>query len=55
MELFEAFEKRRTIREFTGEVVNEKLLTKVLNTAFYAPTNDHLRQFEFVVIRGQEK
>lgn len=55
MELYEDFEKRRTIREFTGDVVSEELLTKVLNTAFYAPTNDHLRQFEFVVIRGQEK
>ena len=55
MELYETFEKRRTIREFTGEVVSEELLTKVLNTAFYAPTNDHLRQFEFVVIRGQEQ
>ena len=55
MELYETFEKRRTIREFTGEVVSEELLTKVLNTAFYAPTNNHLRQFEFVVIRGQEQ
>ena len=55
MELYETFEKRRTIREFTGEVVSEELLTKVLDTAFYAPTNDHLRQFEFVVIRGQEQ
>ena len=55
MELFEAFERRRTIREYTGEVVSEELLTKVLNSAFYAPTNDHLRQFEFVVIRGQEQ
>ena len=55
MELYETFEKRRTIREFTGEVVSEELLTKVLNSAFYAPTNDHLRQFELVVIRGQEQ
>lgn len=54
MELYEAFEKRRTIRDFTGEIVSDELLTKILNTALYAPTNDHLRQFEFVVVKGGE-
>ena len=30
------------------------MLEKVLSAAFKAPTNDHLRQFEFIVVRGQE-
>lgn len=29
-------------------------MDRVINAAFKAPTNDHLRQFEFVVVRGQE-
>ena len=41
-----SFEKRRTIRDFTGEIVSDELLAKVLNTALYAPPNDHLRQLE---------
>ena len=54
MELYEVLEKRRTIRDFTGEIVSDELLTKVLNAALFAPTNDHMRQFEFVVVKGGE-
>ena len=32
----------------------EEVLERVLSAAFKAPTNDHLRQFEFIVVRGQE-
>ena len=55
MELYEVLEKRRTIREYTGEIVSDELLIRILNAAFYAPTNDHLRQFEFVVVKGSKK
>lgn len=30
------------------------MLEKVLSAAFKSPTNDHLRQFEFIVVKGQE-
>jgi len=56
MELYEAMQKRRTVRDFrTDKAVSDELLEKILNTAFYAPTNDHLRQIEFVVVRGQDE
>ena len=32
----------------------EKYRTKYWTAAFKAPTNDHLRQFEFIVVRGHE-
>lgn len=54
MEFYEVLEKRRTIRDFSGETVDDELLAKVIGAAFKAPTNDHLRQFEFVVVRGRE-
>ena len=54
MELYEVLEKRRTVRDFSGREVSDEILKKVISTAFKAPTNDHLRQFEFVVVRGQE-
>ena len=54
MEFYEVLEKRRTIRDFSGREVSDELLRKVLDAAFKAPTNDHLRQFEFVVVRGRE-
>ena len=54
MDFYEVLEKRRTIRDFSDKEVSDEVLEKVLSAAFKAPTNDHLRQFEFVVVRGRE-
>ncbi len=54
MDFYQVLEKRRTIRDFSDKEVTDKVLEKVLSAAFKAPTNDHLRQFEFIVVRGQE-
>lgn len=54
MEFYQVLEKRRTIRDFTNKEVSDEVLKRILDAAFKAPTNDHLRQFEFVVVRGQE-
>lgn len=54
MEFNEVLEKRRTYRDYSDREVSDDILDKVISAAFKAPTNDHLRQFEFVVIRGKE-
>lgn len=54
MDFYQVLEKRRTIRDFSNREVSDEMLKKILSAAFKAPTNDHLRQFEFVVVRGQE-
>lgn len=54
MEFYEVLNRRRTIRDFSNKEVSDEALKKVLDAAFKAPTNDHLRQLEFVVVRGQE-
>lgn len=54
MELYEVFEKRRTYRDFSDREVSDEILKRVIGAAFKAPTNDHLRQLEFVVVRGRE-
>lgn len=54
MELYETLEKRRTYRDYSDREVSNEILNKVISAAFKAPTNDHLRQLEFVVIRGQK-
>lgn len=54
MELYEVLEKRRTYRDYSDREVSEETLKKVIGAAFKAPTNDHLRQFEFIVVRGRE-
>ena len=54
MNFYEVLERRRTVRDFSNREVTDDVLQKVLATAFKAPTNDHLRQLEFVVVRGRE-
>lgn len=54
MELYETLEKRRTYRDYSDREVSDEILKRVIGAAFKAPTNDHLRQFEFIVVRGRE-
>ena len=54
MDFYQVLEKRRTIRDFSDKEVTDEVLEKVLSAAFKAPTNDHLQQFEFIVVRGRE-
>lgn len=54
MEFNEVLEKRRTYRDYSDREVSDEILNKVIEAAFKAPTNDHLRQLEFVVVRGRE-
>ncbi len=54
MDFYEVLEKRRTVRDFSDKEVTDEVLERILAAAFKAPTNDHLRQLEFVVVRGRE-
>ncbi|MBP3519021.1 MAG: nitroreductase family protein [Parabacteroides sp.] len=54
MDLYEVLEKRRTYRDFSDREVSDEILEKIVGAAFKAPTNDHLRQLEFIVVRGRE-
>lgn len=54
MEFYEVLERRRTYRDFSNKEVSDEILKQIIGAAFKAPTNDHLRQFEFIVVRGCE-
>lgn len=54
MEFNEVLEKRRTYRDYTNREVSDEIVKQVISAAFKAPTNDHLRQLEFVVVRGRK-
>ncbi len=54
MEFSDVLEKRRTYRDYSDKAVSNEILNRIIGAAFKAPTNDHLRQLEFVVVRGQE-
>ncbi len=54
MELYEALDRRRTYRDYADSEVSDEILKRVIGAAFKAPTNDHLRRLEFIVVRGRE-
>jgi nitroreductase len=55
MDLFQAVEKRRTVREFQSKPVEEEKLMKVLAAGLKAPTHNHLREWEFILLKDFEQ
>ena len=54
MELYEAIQKRRTVRDFSMKRVPEEILTRILEAGMMAPSHDHARDWHFVVLRDPE-
>lgn len=55
MDLYEAIKKRRTIRDFEDKEVDHEVIEKIIQAGLKAPTNDHMRNWEFVVISDKEE
>lgn len=53
MELYEAIEKRRTIRDFENKPVDAAIVERIIGAGLKAPTNNHLRQWEFVIVNDK--
>jgi len=55
MDVFEAIERRKTIRDFSNEPVPDEILYKIISAGFKAPTNNHMRDWHFVLLDDREK
>lgn len=53
MEFFEVIEKRRTVRDFENEEISEVAIEKIIGAALKAPTNDHMRDWHYIVIQNR--
>lgn len=51
MEFKQVIEKRRTIREFSNELIPEDIIIESLNAGLKAPSYNHLRQWDFIMVR----
>lgn len=54
MEFYEVINSRRTVRDFTERPVNMEIVKRVLSAGLKAPSNDHMRDWEFVVVTDKE-
>ena len=49
MELYDAINNRRSVREFENEVIPEEIIERIIGAALKAPTNDHMRDWHYIV------
>ncbi len=54
MDLYEAIYKRKIVRDFKEQIVPDDILEKIINAGIQAPTHDHLRNWEFVIIQDKK-
>lgn len=55
MELYEAITKRKTTREFLDKEVDLEAIKRILGAGNKAPTWDHNRNWQFIVLRTDEE
>ena len=55
MDFYEAVDRRRTVREFRSKPIEEEKLLRVLAAGLKAPSHNHLREWEFILIRDFEQ
>jgi nitroreductase len=60
MDIYQAFQQRKTIRDFEQvdghpRDVDPALVRKLIGAGFAAPTNDHMRDWHFVLLNDLEK
>lgn len=53
MEFYKALEKRRTIRDFENEAISSEVIERIINAGLQAPTNDHMRDWHYIVIQDK--
>lgn len=54
MEFKEVIEKRRTIRDFQDRAIAKSIIEYAIENGFKAPTYNHLRDWDFIVINSLE-
>ncbi len=55
MEFYEAVSKRRSVREFQQKPVEAEKLRRILEAGLKAPSHNHLREWEFILLRDAER
>ncbi len=55
MDFYEVVNRRKSVREFQSRPVEEEKLFRVLEAGLKAPSNNHLRQWEFILVKDPEQ
>ena len=55
MDVYEAIAKRQTIRDFAPIEIPQEVVERLLSAGLQAPSNDHLRRWEFILVQEREQ
>ena len=55
MEFYDVINKRKTAREWQKKDVPMEMLERLIDAGLAAPSNNHLREWEFVILRTPEE
>ena len=53
MDFYKVIEKRRTVRDFEPEEIPDEVIERVISAAMKAPTNDHMRDWHYIIVRDK--
>lgn len=53
MDFYSVIHKRRTIRDFEKNDISDEVIVRVIEAGMHAPTNDHMRDWHFIVIKDK--
>jgi len=54
MDIYEAIARRQTIRDFSPQPIPPELIQKIVAAGLRAPSNNHMRQWHFVLLQDRE-
>lgn len=55
MDIYEAIKKRRSVRAYKDEEINETVLNKILEAARLAPSANNAQRYKLIIIKDPEK
>jgi len=53
-DFYDVVDARRTVRDFENEAIDDKVIERVISAGMKAPTNDHMRDWHFIVIKDKK-
>jgi nitroreductase len=55
MDVYEAIKARQTIRDFSSREIKSTTLKKIISAGFKAPSNNHMREWHFVLLQDKSR
>jgi nitroreductase len=55
MDVYQAISNRMTLRDFSDRKIPDEVMQKILSAGLQAPSNDHLRRWEFILVQDPEQ